>query len=254
MPSLTDEDSTMLSVLLQCLDSFDGGLEVADSHPATDSGQTILVPYSTDYQRRRRNEIQALRTQVQQLANQLKSLLQQRRKIIRQTHLHASKRSWRSSAMVEHEKRLQSERSNREMKAAISKQLHFLESVRSVLHKYQAFEAVDFVGRLQPTADRQLFQVDYSDSLFAELSNYLDQQHQQLTALSVDESTADVVLRSHQQENYFETKVVTRLACSGSRVGDIILRYATTDRTISQKAFQMVRRIFFNKVLLPAQP
>ncbi|KAL4088259.1 hypothetical protein PRIC1_012683 [Phytophthora ramorum] len=212
------------------------------------------VRYTTSLQRRKKTELKCLREESQQLNAQLEQLRLSRLRhlgmlptLTAPTH-NSGPSTWRSLVMIESEGRERAERINRELKLIMAKQLSVCASIRKVLGRSNVLEGMNFVFDFQPTCDRPLSQLDFSDAILAELSNSLGQLRLEVDtvfpALKGDISiTCTTRNKCHEVcGNRVETTSITPMACAMQQAAQILWRHITTKQNKdTQKSFRFVR-------------
>ncbi|KAG6968334.1 hypothetical protein JG687_00003802 [Phytophthora cactorum] len=163
------------------------------------------VRYTTSLQRRKKAELKALREEAQQLNAHLQRLLLSRLTQMGMVPAIApqaqSPSVWRSLAIIESEGRERAERTNRELKAVMANQVKVYASIRKILGRHDLLKGMEFVFEAQPTSDRPIHQLDFSDAILDELSNSLGSLRLQadivLPALETNPSKAAEILWHH---------------------------------------------------------
>ncbi|KAG6957539.1 hypothetical protein JG688_00010927 [Phytophthora aleatoria] len=155
---------------------------------------------------------------------------------------------WRSLAIIESEGRERAERTNRELKSIVANQVKVHASIRKTLGRNDLLQGMDFVFEAQPTSDRLLQQLDFSDAILAELSSGLGrlrlQANNVLPALEVNPS---ITCSSQNKQlssggNCIETTSITPIACPMQKAAEIMWHQITTkENRDTQKSFRFVR-------------
>ncbi|KAG7393448.1 hypothetical protein PHYPSEUDO_009652 [Phytophthora pseudosyringae] len=212
---------------------------------------TDPLPYSTD--RHKTAELHALRSEAQQLAAKMEHLaqaLENREQVDTTAELRmdsAERRKWHSRILVECEEQVRAQRTNRtnrELKALLMEQFKLFQSVRKELRQGDALDGMEFVERLQPTADRPFFRLDVSAPILSELSSKLEQLSLQADFV-VPAVSQNLTGAFHTQSrclatsgNCIEMTSTTALECSAPEAADILWRL------ISNKDNEAVNKIF----------
>ncbi|OWZ20895.1 hypothetical protein PHMEG_0004645 [Phytophthora megakarya] len=209
-----------------------------------------LLPYSTELQRRKKAELQALQSEEQYLTAQLSHFARSAGNIkLVDSGTHSSvdkdKRKWYIQAMAECEERVRAERQNREMKTLLLQQFKTFQSIRKLLGQSDTLEGMGFVERLQPTADRPFFQLDFSDPILSELASNLERLCLQAEVVLPDTKDALTVAFRTQNKFHdrdcFEMTSTTPLACSAQEAGDILWRFISNkDDEAAEKSFSCI--------------
>ncbi|ETN19837.1 hypothetical protein PPTG_02973 [Phytophthora nicotianae INRA-310] len=207
------------------------------------------VRYTTSLQRRKKAELNALREEAQQLNAQLDRLVRSRiSRIGMVSTQNPNPNTWRSLAMIESEGRERAERTNRELKAIMANQVKVYASIRKILGRNDLLQGMDLVFEAQPTSDRPLQQLDFSDAILAELSNSLGglrlQANNVLPALEMKPSIicSSQVKQLQTGGNCVETTSITPLTCPIQEAATILWHHITTKKNKdTQKSFRFVR-------------
>ncbi|RLN83840.1 hypothetical protein BBJ28_00017730 [Nothophytophthora sp. Chile5] len=214
------------------------------------------VPYSTDLQRRKRAELRVLRQEAQELNAQLALLQSTRHYRIGAETTHQPEQSdlsgWRSLAMIEYEERQRAERTNRKLKAIMANQLEVHASIRKLLGRSIVCEGMEFVFQPQPTADRPLSQIDFSDAILADLATDVERLRLQTDSVfrplesSATISCSTKSWRHERLGNLVETSSVTPLACDIREAGELLWHHVTTKKNKdAEKAFRFVSETLY---------
>ncbi|KAG6603135.1 uncharacterized protein IUM83_17544 [Phytophthora cinnamomi] len=176
-----------LSALLPCLDEIYESLNSVDTQNEIDTTRgssqneaspkkhkvrrrtADSLPYSTAAQRRKKEELCALRLEAQRLSVKLAHLVQ-KESAGNKANAEHEELKWRGRAIIECGNRVSSEQTNQKLKAILLQQFKVFQSARKLLGKSGVLEGVEFVERLHPMADRALFHLDISDRIVSELS------------------------------------------------------------------------------------
>lgn len=204
------------------------------------------TPYSTLLQRRKRGEIQSLREEAQQLNAQL-AMLQN----VRHSRASTFLSRWRDVAFAECGKRQQAEIVNRRLRGILKNHLKVHHSLREAVQMDNVLEGMDFVFGSQPhpTSDSPLYQVDFTNSVMADLATSLESLR--LKADTVCPKAGDkpmVVFRCEnkrrvsQGDSVVETTGITPMACSMNEAADIVWGFITKINKDVNNAFRFVRK------------
>ncbi|ETO85837.1 hypothetical protein F444_00548 [Phytophthora nicotianae P1976] len=212
------------------------------------------VSYSTELQRRKRNEALALRTQVKELKARLAQLKRKRQAHLENalalssgTHREGTIR-WRSIAVMACEVRQLAERSNRELKQIVESQDKVRASILRLLAKTNAICEVDmhFVRKAQPRVDVPLFLPDFVDTIKQRLSSRLKSLHVKLMFPQADSST--VVSYRYQTVpfghlgNRVDISSTTPMSCSVQETGDLLWSFTTANSMKSASSVDYVAK------------
>ncbi|KAL3665314.1 hypothetical protein V7S43_009942 [Phytophthora oleae] len=157
---------------------------------------------------------------------------------------------WRSQVMVNCEDRIRSERVNQELKDVLAQQLKLFGSLRKVLRRTGVAQEMEFVSQAQPTVDRPLFQIDYSEQILAELAHNVAQMYTkvEVSAASCFDEECSVTLscQSNRAESdgkrCFNIMSRTPLVCTVTEARDILWDYVTDkENPGTRKAFNFTR-------------
>ncbi|KAE9034721.1 hypothetical protein PR002_g7964 [Phytophthora rubi] len=130
------------------------------------------VPYSTEFCRRRRLEVQTLQVEAETLAAQLSELQANGAAAPAcQCPSTASSTQWRSAAVVERGKRKCAEEINRRLKATLEELTKLHASFLRALNKPQTLKDLDFMAQMEPKIDRPPSQRRFSDTVLEEMCN-----------------------------------------------------------------------------------
>ncbi|OWY97912.1 hypothetical protein PHMEG_00031444 [Phytophthora megakarya] len=213
------------------------------------------VRYTTSLQRRKKEELKTLRNEAKRLNAQLEQLQQNRLSnigsasaLIPQDSQDSNPNGWRRLATIESEGRERSERTNRELKSIMAHQMKVHAAIAKILGRSKLLEGMNFVFQLQPSLDRPLHQLDFSDSILAELSNSLGSLRLQTNGvfppLEDDVSIACISRSKHHESvgKSIETTSITPMACSVQKAAEILWHHITTKKNKDiQKAFRFIR-------------
>ncbi|KAG2789765.1 hypothetical protein PC129_g8837 [Phytophthora cactorum] len=210
------------------------------------------VRYTTSLQRRKKAELKALREEAQQLNAHLQRLLLSRLTQMGMVPAIApqaqSPSVWRSLAIIESEGRERAERTNRELKAVMANQVKVYASIRKILGRHDLLKGMEFVFEAQPTSDRPIHQLDFSDAILDELSNSLGSLRLQadivLPALETNPSVTCISQNRLLSSggNCSESISVTPLACPMQKAAEILWHHITSKKNSdTQKSFRFVR-------------
>ncbi|POM73015.1 Hypothetical protein PHPALM_10180, partial [Phytophthora palmivora] len=193
------------------------------------------VPYSTDLQRRRKAELDALRSEARELSEQLEHLLplhhSHTTKGMVSSVMQSEQIHWRRQAIIKCEERVRAERLNRELKVIYAQYIKLFKSARKVLVDSDTLEGVEFVGKLLPIVDRPLLSFDITNRILAELSNNLHRMYLDTDVVrsffsdSLSISFCTQVKLREDRKMVIETTSITPLTCSVAQAGGILWHY-----------------------------
>ncbi|KAG2789973.1 hypothetical protein Pcac1_g1014 [Phytophthora cactorum] len=219
------------------------------------------LPYSTDIQRRRKAELEALRSQVRQLSGELNLLARScdshSHRTVPPSELPEDQHQqliWRNRAMANWGERNRAVRTNLALKRIFSQQVKLLKSMRKVLRQNDIREGIKLIGQLQPTADRLLFRFHTSELMLAEISSNLAWMHLRTDLVMPTLGENLSVSFSSQAKVHghcgtrIETTSLTPLACTVKEAGQILWGHATNQdaSSIMKEAFNVSQTQIFD--------
>ncbi|KAG3108548.1 hypothetical protein PI125_g11734 [Phytophthora idaei] len=130
----------------------------------------------------------------------------------------------------------------------MANQVKVYASIRKILGRHDLLKGMDFVFEAQPTSDRPIHQLDFSDAILDELSNSLGSLRLQadivLPALETNPSVACISQNRLLSSggNCSESISVTPLACPMQKAAEILWHHITSKKNSdTQKSFRFVR-------------
>ncbi|KAE9273116.1 hypothetical protein PF008_g29927 [Phytophthora fragariae] len=204
------------------------------------------VPYSTEFCRRRRLEVQTLQVEAETLAAQLSELQANGAAAPAcQCPSTASSTQWRSAAVVERGKRKCAEEINRRLKATLEELTKLHDSFLRALNKPQTLKDLDFVAQMEPNIDRPPSQRRFSDTVLKEMCNNLDWLRLDTdTVFPLVENGPNVSFcwQFVPDTNSIQASSITPVACSVHELGEMLWRRASNSGRETDKAFRYIQR------------
>ncbi|POM77386.1 Hypothetical protein PHPALM_5238 [Phytophthora palmivora] len=155
---------------------------------------------------------------------------------------------WRSLAMIESEGRERAERTNRELKAIMASHMKVHAAIQKLLRRSNLLEGMDFVFESNPTLDRPLHQLDFSDAINAENpSPWLAWVPRVIPVGSVLKADLSISCTSRCKYHELAGKCIeststTPMVCSVQKAAGILWHHITTKKNKdTQKAFRFIR-------------